>query len=121
MKPNDPAKANKALVPIAWTRTYTGESGKAARIFTTTMGHGGDLKNEGFRRLLVNACYWALGMEALSTPAKADVTIIGEYNPNNIGFGGFKNGLKPTDHRLRRGMDEWMTVDRNRHVLLIGD
>jgi len=37
-----------------------------------------------------------------SIPAKADVTIIGEYDPNPIGFGGFKKGLKPADHRLSR-------------------
>jgi hypothetical protein len=48
---------------------------------------------------MVNACYWALGMED-QIPAKSDVTIVGEYNPNGIGFGGFKKGLKPADHRL---------------------
>ena len=43
--------------PVAWTKTFTGTAGKAARVFTTTMGHGHDLKSEGFRRLLVNAAY----------------------------------------------------------------
>ncbi len=99
MNPDDKVNEKKKPLPVAWIKSYTGESGKTDRIFTTTMGHAGDLKNENFRRLLVNACYWGMGMED-KIPAKGDVTIIGEYNPNNIGFGGFKKGLKPADHRL---------------------
>lgn len=101
MNPDDKPNTEKKPLPVAWTKTYTGESGKAAKIFTTTMGHAGDLKDENFRRLLVNACYWAVGLED-KIPAKADVTMVGEYNPNNIGFGGFKKGLKPADYRLSR-------------------
>jgi hypothetical protein len=100
MNPDDKVNEKKKPLPVAWIKSYTGESGKADRIFTTTMGHAGDLKDENFRRLLVNACYWGMGMED-KIPAKGDVTIIGEYNPNNIGFGGFKKGLKPVDHRLK--------------------
>lgn len=101
MNPTDAPNTNKKPLPVAWTKTYTGESGKAAKVFTTTMGHAGDLKDENFRRVLVNACYWAVGLED-RIPTKSDVTIIGDYNPNNIGFGGFKKGLKPADHRLSR-------------------
>ncbi|MGE5294267.1 MAG: ThuA domain-containing protein [Solirubrobacterales bacterium] len=101
MNPDDKPNTNKKPLPVAWTKTYTGESGKTSKIFTTTMGHAGDLKDENFRRVLVNACYWAVGLED-KIPAKADVTILGEYNPNNIGFGGFKKGLKPGDHQLPR-------------------
>ena len=64
MKPNDPINEKKPPVPVAWTKSYTGAKGKAARIFTTTMGHCGDLQCENFRRLLVNACYWCMGLEA---------------------------------------------------------
>ena len=88
------------LVPVAWTKTYTGERGKTARIFTTTMGHAFDFKSEGFRRLLVNACYWAMGMED-KIPDKSKVDFVGEYNPNRIGMGGHKKGLQPSDHKLR--------------------
>lgn len=100
MKPDDAPNADKPPVPVAWTRTYTGESGKPARVFTTTMGHGGDLKNEGFRRLLVNACYWALGMEA-AIPAKSNVETVGEYQPNDIGTAKHKKGLRPRDHAMK--------------------
>lgn len=99
MNPEDKPNPNKKLVPVAWIKTYTGAKGKAARVFTTTMGHGGDLKSEGFRRLLVNACYWCVGMEE-RIPARAKVDIVGEYNPNPIGVGKHKKGLKPSDHRL---------------------
>ncbi len=100
MDPNDKPNPDKKLTPVAWTKTYTGESGKTARIFTTTMGHALDFKNEGFRRLLVNACYWALGMED-SIPAKSNVDFVGDYNPNNIGKGNHKKGLRPSDLKLK--------------------
>ncbi len=100
MSPDDKVNEKKKPLPVAWIKSYTGESGRTDRVFTTTMGHAGDLKDENFRRLLVNACYWGMRMED-KIPAKGDVTIIGDYNPNNIGFGGFKKGLKPADHRLK--------------------
>jgi len=100
MNPDDKPQPGKKLVPVAWTKSYTGEKGKAARVFTTTMGHGGDLKSEGFRRLLVNACYWCLGMED-KIPARSKVDFAGEYDPNPIGMGRHKKGLKPSDHKIK--------------------
>jgi len=97
MDPKDPPNTDKKPVPVAWTKTYTGAKGKPARVFTTTMGHGDDLKSEGFRRLLVNACYWGLGMEE-KIPAKSKVDLVGKYEPNPIGFGNQKKGVKPADH-----------------------
>jgi hypothetical protein len=99
MDPKDKPNPDKELVPVAWTKTYTGEKGKTARIFTTTMGHSFDFKSEGFRRLLVNACYWAIGMEE-KIPAKSKVDFVGRYDPNQIGMGKHKKGLKPSDHEL---------------------
>jgi len=99
MNPDDPPNTEKPARPIAWTKTHTGAEGKAARVFTTTMGHGGDLKSEGFRRLLVNACYWGMGMED-QIPARAKVDLVGEYDPNPIGTGKHKTGLKPSDHGI---------------------
>ena len=93
-KPNDP------MMPVAWTRTYTGAQGKAARIFTTTMGSAQDLLNEGFRRLLVNACYWALGLEG-RIAARSSVALVGAYEPLPFGFGGAAKGVRPADLELR--------------------
>ena len=99
MSPKDVPNTDKHLVPVAWTKTYTGTAGKPARVFATTMGHGGDLKNEGFRRLLVNACYWCVGMEN-EIPAKSCVDLVGNYDPNPIGTAKQKKGLKPADYKL---------------------
>ena len=99
MKPTDPPNEKKKPVPVAWTKTYTGTQGKAARVFTTTMGHCGDLKCENFRRLLVNACYWCMGLED-KIPAKAKVDLVGKYDPNPIHLGGFKKNVKPSDYQL---------------------
>src|SRR2546427_963736 len=66
MKPSDepvPGKPNDPMMPVAWTKTYTSARGKTGRVFTTSMGSAQDISNEAFRRLLVNASYWALRME----------------------------------------------------------
>ena len=96
MDQDDKPNPDKRIVPVAWTKTYAGEKGKTARVFTTTMGHSFDFFNEGFRRLMVNACYWALGMED-KIPAKSNVDFVRTYNPNKIGMGKQKKGLKPSD------------------------
>ncbi|MBN2312681.1 MAG: ThuA domain-containing protein [Sedimentisphaerales bacterium] len=100
MNPTDKPNPDKKLVPVAWTKTYTGDKGKTARVFTTTMGHSFDFNSEGFRRLAVNACYWALGMED-QIPAKSNVDFVGQYKPNKIGMGKHQTGLKPSDHELK--------------------
>lgn len=96
MNPDDPPNEEKELVPVAWIKTYTGEAGKTARVFATTMGASQDLSSEGLRRLLVNACYWSLGMED-KIPPKSEVSIVGEYDPTPFGFGQHRKGLKPGD------------------------
>ncbi|MHC4742187.1 MAG: ThuA domain-containing protein [Planctomycetota bacterium] len=102
MNPDDEVNTKKPPMPIAWTKTYTGDKGKAARVFTTTMGHSFDFNSEGFRRLLVNGCYWALEMED-KIPPKSKVDFVGKYEPNNIGMKKFKKGLKPSDHAITKG------------------
>lgn len=102
MSPQDKpveGQKNNPMMPIAWTKTYKSESGKTARVFTTTMGSSTDLQSEGLRRLLVNAVYWAVGMEE-QIPEKAKVDLVGEYQPRPFSFGGFKKGVKPQDHAL---------------------
>ncbi len=87
---------NDPMMPVAWIKTYAAKSGKKARVFTTTMGASQDLLSEGLRRLLVNACYWCLGMEN-KIPPKADVRLVGEYKPRPFGFNKYRRGLKPSD------------------------
>lgn len=101
MKPTDKPNPSKKPLPVAWLKSYTGTEGKASRVFTTTMGHAGDLQSEGFRRLLVNACYWCTGLED-KIPARSNADLVGEYKPNRIGMGGHKKGLKPEDHKIKK-------------------
>jgi hypothetical protein len=96
MEPSSPPNRDKKQLPVAWVKSYTGESGKKARIFVTTMGHNGDFLNEGFRRLAANACYWAMGLEKKISPSsKVDFTR--PYSPGVIGEKKFKTGVKPAD------------------------
>ncbi len=87
---------NDPMMPIAWTKTYKGANGQSGRVFTTTMGASTDLVAEGSRRMLVNAVYWALGMED-KIPAKSHVDLVGKYDPLPFKFGGHKKGVKPAD------------------------
>ena len=86
------------MMPVAWTKSYTGTSGKAARVFNTTMGASQDFLAEGTRRLVVNAAYWCLGLEEAIT-AKNAVDIVGDWAPTRFGFNAFKKGVKPSDHK----------------------
>lgn len=99
MKPDDAPNKEKPMAPVAWTKSYTGTAGKASRVFTTTMGHSFDLKSEGFRRLLVNAVYWGLGMEG-EIPERANVEFVGVYAPADIGFGTNRVGVMPSEHTM---------------------
>jgi type 1 glutamine amidotransferase len=90
-------KKNDPMMPVAWAKTFTGESGKPARVFTTTMGAATDLESEGLRRLLVNAVYWTLGLED-KIPAKSEVSLVGEYRPRPFGVNGAAKGVKPEAH-----------------------
>jgi type 1 glutamine amidotransferase len=92
--PNDP------MMPIAWTKTYTGSAGNKGRVFCSTLGAANDLTAEGSRRLLVNACYWAVGLED-QIPAKSNVALVGDYQPSSFKNSGFKPGVKPEDYRLK--------------------
>lgn len=99
MQPTDPpveGEKNDPMMPLAWTREYKAEDGTTNRVFCTTMGASTDLLSEGLRRLIVNASYWALEMEA-QIPAESNVAIVGEYEPITYGFNAFKKGLVPSD------------------------
>lgn len=90
--PND-AK-NAPMMPIAWTRTFTGESGETARVFTSTIGSSQDFASEGLRRLWVNAVYWLL---ALEVPEAADVSLVSDYEPSPFQMDGHRKGQKPAN------------------------
>jgi type 1 glutamine amidotransferase len=110
MKPTDPPAShtrkradggeqdiNSPMMPIAWTRELKTAEGKPHKIFTTTAGAATDLANEDLRRLIVNAVYWATGLDV---PAKAKVDTVGAYEPLMYGFNAFRKGVKPEAHAL---------------------
>jgi hypothetical protein len=118
MKPTDPSAtwtkqwtkdksthgANDPMMPVAWVCENKSPGG-TNRVFCTTMGAATDMENEGLRRLVVNAAYWAF---KLDVPARADVAFVDEYKPSAYTFKGMRNGkyvgyrrgLTPADHAL---------------------
>lgn len=99
MEPDDLPKPDTPTMPMAWIKTYTGETGNTCRVFNTTMGASVDLESEGLRRLLVNGIYWCVGLED-DIHDMAHVDYVVEYKPTMFGFGTFKKGLTPADHAL---------------------
>jgi type 1 glutamine amidotransferase len=96
LTPASPLSFEKSVMPVAWIKSYKNENGKTSRVFNTTMGASVDLVSEDLRRLLVNACYWATGMEH-EIPEKSNVEIVGEYHPTMFGYGKYKKGQSPAD------------------------
>jgi hypothetical protein len=84
-RPTDGVNTKKEPLPIAWTKTWTGSTGKTARVFHVTMGSAKDYENAGLRRLTINATYWGLGMED-QIQATSSVEYVGEYKPLASGF-----------------------------------
>ena len=99
MNPLDPPNFEKSIMPVAWIKHYAGESGHS-RVFCTTMGASVDLKSEDLRRLIVNACYWGMGMED-EIVDRSDVNYVGEYKPTFYGVGEYIRGMKPSDFELK--------------------
>ncbi len=100
MSPTDKpvvGEKNEVKMPVAWVKTYTSKADKTGRVFNTTMGAATDLTSEGLRRLLVNAAYWAVGLEG-QIPEKANVDLVGKYEPTPFGFGGYVKGRRPVEY-----------------------
>lgn len=94
LEPDAPANAEKAPLPIAWTKTWIGGKGLGSKIFHFTMGSAEDFENEGVRRLTVNAVYWGLGLESDIRP-DSSMDIVGEYQPLKAGFNYPALGVRP--------------------------
>jgi hypothetical protein len=96
MTPDAAPDTSKEELPVAWVRTYQLESGKPGRAFTTTHGASEDILNEGFRRMLINACFWGLEME---DEIKVDnpIDFVGGYQPTTFNFEGYQKNVKPSD------------------------
>ena len=96
MKPDSPAETggkNEPMQPVAWARKHQNKAGNTNRVLCTTMGAATDLLDESLRRLLVNGVYWGLEMEISQL---ADVRLVGDYQPSEYNFDGFRKGVKPS-------------------------
>ncbi len=96
MTKDSPVDTSKELMPVAWVREYTSASSAKARIFTTTQGASEDIVNEGFRRVLVNAHLWCLGLDD-QIREDNPVEFVGPYNPSGFAFTKYRRGIKPAD------------------------
>ena len=95
MSPDSPVDTTKIPQASEWTRTYKSASGKEARVFTSLYGAPEDLLNEGYRRMLVNGMFWAVGIEEAISP-KMSVDTVGPFKPNTFSNGGHASGIKPS-------------------------
>ena len=82
---DDAANPKLIALPVAWVKTWTGNGGKTARVFNTTMGSAEDYRNAGLRRMTVNAVYWCLLLEKQIDP-RSNVDPVGNYEPLSSGF-----------------------------------
>ena len=95
MKIDDPADEKKKELPVAWVRTYKKDAPKS-RVFCTTHGASEDILNPGFRRMLLNAHLWCLGLEDAIKPDN-NIDFVGPYNPTTFNFNANRQGVKPSD------------------------
>ncbi|GMW03381.1 MAG: hypothetical protein AMXMBFR84_45150 [Candidatus Hydrogenedentota bacterium] len=96
MTKDSPPDTSKDPMPVVWVRNYESESGKVARVFTTTQGASQDILDDGFRRLLVNAHLWCLELSNAIHP-DGPITFVGPYHPTPFSFTEFRRGVKPAD------------------------
>ncbi|KAA1262196.1 Trehalose utilization [Rubripirellula obstinata] len=94
MTADSPPSESQPPMPSEWTRTYESESGQQARVFTSLYGTPEDLTNEGYRRLIVNGIFWAIGLDSAIAP-EMSIETVGPFNPNTFGMQLHAKGIKP--------------------------
>ena len=70
-------------LPVGPPKSFQLPGGKKGKAFTSTIGSSTDLLTEGTRRLIVNSVFWCLD---LPVPEKAEVDLVGNYNPTAYAF-----------------------------------
>lgn len=93
-KPYGATNPRKEPLPVAWFKHWQTSGGQSARVFQSTMGSAKDLENPGLRRLIVNAVYWGLNLEAQIATTRS-VAYVGEYKPLPSGFNYEQLGVVP--------------------------
>jgi len=81
-------------VPAIWTRAR--DVGVKGRVLACTHGASVDIVDEGLRRLLVNACFWALHEEERIKP-NLNIDFVGTFKPTQFASWAWNPGLRPSD------------------------
>lgn len=98
MTPDSPAskqERQQTRHSVAWVRNYQSNN-PASRVFATTHGASEDIVNDDFRRMLLNAHFWCLGMEK-EIKADSPIDFVGPFHPVTYNFKGYRRGVKPSD------------------------
>jgi lysophospholipase L1-like esterase len=80
---------------VAWVRNYQ-PNNPASRVFATTHGASEDIVNDDFRRMLLNAHFWCLGLEN-EIKADSPIDFVGPFHPATYNFNGYRRSVKPSD------------------------
>lgn len=96
MTPDSEPDLTKEELPVAWIRQYKLESGASGQVFTTTHGASEDLLSDGFRRMIINAALWSVGLEK-EIKEDNNIDFVGPYHPTTFNFSGYKAHVKPSD------------------------
>ncbi|TWU35025.1 ThuA domain-containing protein [Novipirellula artificiosorum] len=110
MTPDSPVVESLPPQPSEWTRTYLSPSGKKARVFTSLYGTPEDITNEGYRRLMINGMFWAIGLEDAIT-SQLDVSLVGPFQPNTFGNQTHALGIRP---EMYQGFES--PIPANNHI-----
>ncbi len=81
---------NDPMMPVAWIKSYQIPGGQKGKVFMSTMGAATDLLTEGTRRMFINSVFWSLDLEV---PEKANVDLVGDYQPSAYAFRDDKHWL----------------------------
>ncbi|MFM9962322.1 MAG: PVC-type heme-binding CxxCH protein [Planctomycetaceae bacterium] len=109
MTPDSKPSETQPPQPSEWTRTYKSASGKVGRVFTSLYGTPEDLTNDGYRRLMCNGIFWAVGLEEKIT-AEMNVAPVGPFKPNTFGNQTHARGIKP---EMYAGFDSPIPANNN--------
>lgn len=91
---DDKPNTKKEPLPVAWFKHWETSQGKKSRVFHSTMGSAKDLECADLRRMVINATYWGMKMEAAIDP-ESSVDYVGPYKPLASGFNYEKLGVVP--------------------------
>lgn len=89
--------ATKPPMASEWMRTYKGKDGATGRAFTSLYGASEDILNPGYRRMIINAIYWSVGMED-QIEADSNIDFVGPYKPNTFRGNANAPGIKPEEY-----------------------